>query len=334
MNTSLSRRLLLGSTLATLASSGASYSARAQAWPSRTVKIVVPNPPGAGIVDINARLLGQHLAPAIGQQIVIDNKPGASGNIGTEVVAKAPADGYTLLVSGPPLVVNPFLYATMPYEPLGDLVPVSMISSSPLMLVVHPSVPANSLQELVALAKAQPGKLNYGHLNYGSGGVGSTPFLATELFKAMAGINVTHVPYRGGAPALADLVGGQLTFMIENMPGTLPLVKSGKLRALAVTGSKRAALAPELPTFAEAGVPGYEVIGWTGVFAPKGTPPEILARLNAEMAKLLRSPEVKDQLAGLGAEPGGKTSAEFAAFVRAESARWGKIIKDLGIKPE
>ncbi len=326
----LSRRLMCSAAFAAaLVSKGASNGARAQSWPSRTIRIVVPNPAGAGIVDINARLLGQHLTPAIGQQIMIDNKPGASGNIGTEVVAKAPADGYTLLVSGPPLVVNPFLYATMPYEPLTDLVPVSMISSSPLMLVVHPSVPAASLQELVALAKAQPGKLNYG-----SGGVGSTPFLATELFKATTGINVTHVPYKGGAPALADLVGGQLTFMIENMPGTLPLVKSGKLRALAVTGAKRAALAPELPTFAEAGVPGYEVIGWTGVFAPKGTPPEILARLNAEMAKLLRSPDVKDQLAGLGAEPGGNTSAEFGAFVRAESARWGKIIKDLGIKPE
>ena len=321
----LSRRLMCSAAFAAVASGGA----RAQTWPNRTIRIVVPNPAGAGIVDINARLLGQHLTPAIGQQIMIDNKPGASGNIGTEVVAKAPADGYTLLVSGPPLVVNPFLYATMPYEPLTDLVPVSMISSSPLMLVVHPSVPAASLQELVALAKAQPGKLNYG-----SGGVGSTPFLATELFKATTGINVTHVPYKGGAPALADLVGGQLTFMIENMPGTLPLVKSGKLRALAVTGAKRAALAPELPTFAEAGVPGYEVIGWTGVFAPKGTPPEILARLNAEMTKLLRSPEVKEQLAGLGAEPGGNSSAEFGAFVRAESARWGKIIKDLGIKPE
>ncbi len=326
MHTALSRRLLLGSALAALSAG----TARAQAaWPNRTIRIVVPNPAGAGVVDINARLLGQHLTPAIGQQVMIDNRPGASGNIGTDVVAKAPADGYTLLVSGPPLVVNPFLYATMPYEPLTDLVPVSMISSSPLMMVVHPSVPATSVKELIALAKAQPAKLNYG-----SGGVGSTPFLATELFKAMAGIDVTHVPYKGGAPALADLVGGQLTFMIENMPGTLPLVKSGKLRALAVTGARRAVLAPELPTIAEAGVAGYEVIGWTGVFAPKGTPAEILARLNGEMAKLLRTPEVKDQLAALGAEPGGNTAAEFTAFTRAESARWGKIIKDLGIKPE
>ena len=326
MHTALSRRLLLGSALAALSAG----TARAQAaWPNRTIRIVVPNPAGAGVVDINARLLGQHLTPAIGQQVMIDNRPGASGNIGTDVVAKAPADGYTLLVSGPPLVVNPFLYATMPYEPLTDLVPVSMISSSPLMMVVHPSVPATSVKELIALAKAQPAKLNYG-----SGGVGSTPFLATELFKAMAGIDVTHVPYKGGAPALADLVGGQLTFMIENMPGTLPLVKSGKLRALAVTGARRAVLAPELPTIAEAGVAGYEVIGWTGVFAPKGTPAEILARLNGEMAKLLRTPEVKDQLAALGAEPGGNTAAEFTAFTRAESARWGKIIEDLGIKPE
>ena len=301
----------------------------AQTYPDRPVRIVVPFPAGAGVLDIMARLLAQHLGPALGQQIVIDNRPGAGGTVGADVVAKAPADGYTMLMGNPSLVVNPFLLAKMPYQPMTDFVPLTLVNSAPLLLVVHPSVPANSVQELIALAKAKPGQLNYG-----SGGVGSTPFLATELFKSMAGIDVTHVPYRGGAPALADLVGGQLTFMIENMPGTLPMVKSGKLKALGVTTSHRAALAPDIPTIAEAGLPGYEVVGWNGLFVVKDTPLAATARLYADLAKILRSAEVKEQMAALGAEPGGNTPAEFAAFVRAESARWGKIIQDKGIKPE
>ena len=299
------------------------------AWPDRPIRFIVPFAAGAGVLDIMARLVGQHLGQSLGQQVLIDNRPGAGGNVGAEVAAKAVPDGYTMLMGAVALVVSPYLYARLPFDPLTDLAPVTQVNSAPLMLVVHPSLPVNSVAELIAYAKARPGALNYG-----SGGVGATPFLATELFKSMAGIDVVHVPYKGGAPALADLVAGQLSFMIENVPGTLPFVKDGKLRALAITSRQRLALVPELPTMEEAGVPGYEMIGWNGIFVPKATPPEIVARLNAELVKVLRSTEVGEQLARLGAVPVGDTPEQFGAFVKAESARWGKIIKDLGIKPE
>lgn len=306
-----------------------SHPSMAQAWPTRSIRLVVPFPAGAGVSDIMSRLIGQHLTAATGQQVVVDNRPGAGGNVGAEIAAKAAPDGYTMVMGSSFLVVNPFLYAKMPYEPLTDFVPVTTVASNLLMLVVHPSVKATTVAELIAEAKARPGQLNYG-----SGGVGSTPYLATELFKSLVGIDVAHVPYRGGAPALADLVAGQLTFMIENMPGTMPYVSAGKLRALAVTSRQRSSLAPDLPTMAESGVPGYEMIGWNGLFVPKGTPPDVVARLHAELVKILRTPEVKQHLATLGAEPGGETPADFAKFVKAESERWGKIIKDKGIKPE
>jgi len=322
---SLSKRRLLA---LCLVAAPLARTAVAQNWPERPLRIVVPFPAGAGVLDIMARLLAQHLGPAFGQPIVIDNRPGASGTIGADVVAKAPADGYTVLMGNPSLVVTPFLLARMPYDPMTDFIPLTLVNTAPLLLVAHPSLPANSVTELIALARARPGELNYG-----SGGVGSTPFLATELFRSMANIDVTHVPYRGGAPALADLVGGQLSFMIENMPGTLPLVKAGKLKALGVTSDHRAALAPEIPTIAEAGLPGYEVVGWNGLFVVKDTPPAIAGMLYREVAKALRSARVEEQMAALGAEPGGNTPAEFTDFVRSESARWGRIIQEKGIKP-
>ena len=321
------RHLLYAAPLAALAAPFPA--AFAQAYPSRPIRFIVPFAAGAGVLDIMARLVGQHLGQSLGQQVLIDNRPGAGGNVGAEVAAKAVPDGYTMLMGAVALVVSPYLYARLPFDPLTDLAPVTQVNSAPLMLVVHPSLPVNSVAELIAYAKARPGALNYG-----SGGVGATPFLATELFKSMAGIDVVHVPYKGGAPALADLVAGQLSFMIENVPGTLPFVKDGKLRALAITSRQRLALVPELPTMEEAGVPGYEMIGWNGIFVPKATPPEIVARLNAELVKVLRSTEVGEQLARLGAVPVGDTPEQFGAFVKAESARWGKIIKDLGIKPE
>lgn len=321
------RRLLYSVPLAVLAPP--SSVAVAQAWPSRPIRFVVPFAAGAGVLDIMARLVGQHLGTSLGQQVVVDNRPGAGGNVGAEIAAKAAPDGYTILMGNTALVVSPYLYARLPFDPLGDLVPVTQVNSAPLLLVVHPSLPVKSVAELVAYAKAQPGKLNYG-----SGGVGTTPFLATELFKSLAGIDVVHVPYKGGAPALADLVAGQLSFMIENVPGTLPFVKDGKLRALAITSRQRLALVPDVPTMIEGGVPGYEMIGWNGIFVPKGTPAEVVTRLGADLARILRTAEVKEQMARLGAVPVGSTPAEFAAFVQAESQRWGKIIKDLGIKPE
>jgi len=298
-----------------------------QTYPTRPIRMVVPSSPGAGVTDIMARLIGQHLSANIGQQIVIDNRPGASGILGSEVVSRAVPDGYTLLIANVSLVVNPYLYPKMPYDPLKDFLPITMVNSAPLLLVVHPSIAAKSVMELIAYAKAHPGQLNYG-----SGGLGSTPYLAAELFKSLSGIDVVHVPYKGGAPALSDLVGGQLSFMIENMPGTMPYARAGSLRALAITSLQRSQLAPELPTMAEAGVPGYEMSGWNGIFAVKGTPPEIVMRLHSALAKILRSAEMRQEMAVLGAEPIGDTPEEFAEFLRADMARWGRIIQEKGIR--
>jgi len=244
MTGTLTRRgALLGSLLA-------ATPALAQTWPSRPIRYVVPFAAGAGVLDIMARIVAQHLSEKVDQQVVVDNKPGAGGIVGAEIVAKAAPDGYTMLMANTALVVAPYLYARMTFDPFVDLVPVTMVNSAPLMLVVHPSLPAGSVAEFLSYARANPGKLNYG-----SGGVGTTPFLAAELLKSMTGIDAVHVPYKGGAPALADLVAGQIAFMIENVPGTLPMVKDGKLRALAITSNKRSTLVPELPTMAEAGVP-------------------------------------------------------------------------------
>ena len=300
-----------------------------QVYPTRPIHLVVPSSAGAGVTDIMARLVGRHLSARIGQQIVIDNRPGASGILGSEVVSRAAPDGYTLLIANVSLVVNPFLYPKVPYDPLTDFMPVTMVNSAPLLLVVHPSIAAKSVAELIAYAKSHTGQLNYG-----SGGLGSTPYLAAELFKSLSGIDVLHVPYKGGAPALSDLVGGQLSFMIENMPGTMPYVMARNLRALAITSPQRSPLAPELPTMAEAGVSGYEMSGWNGIFAVKGTPPEIVGRVHSEVAKILRAPEVRRELAALGAEPVGDTPDEFGAFLKADMARWGKIIQEKGIRSD
>ncbi|GEP61391.1 Bug family tripartite tricarboxylate transporter substrate binding protein [Reyranella soli] len=316
------RGALLGSLLA-------ATPALAQTWPSRPIRYVVPFAAGAGVLDIMARIVAQRLSEKIDQQVVVDNKPGAGGNIGAEIVARAAPDGYTMLMANTALMVAPYLYAKMTFDPLVDLVPVTMVNSAPLMLVVRPSLPVRSVPEFLFYAKANPGKLNYG-----SGGVGTTPFLAAELLKSMTGINAVHVPYKGGAPALADLVAGQIAFMIENVPGTLPMVKDGKLRALAITSRKRSPLVPELPTMAEAGVPDYEMVGWNGVFLPKGTPGDIGAKLHAALTAVLRSKPVDEQMAALGAEAIGNRQATFAAFVKSESVRWGVLIKEKGIKPE
>jgi tripartite-type tricarboxylate transporter receptor subunit TctC len=300
-----------------------------QVYPTRPIHLVVPSSAGAGVTDIMARLVGRHLSTRIGQQIVIDNRPGASGILGSQVVSRAAPDGYTLLIANVSLVVNPFLYPKMPYDPLTDFMPVTMVNSAPLLLVVHPSIAAKSVTDLITYAKSRPGQLNYG-----SGGLGSTPYLAAELFKSLSGIDVVHVPYKGGAPALSDLVGGQLSFMIENMPGTMPYVMAGTLRAIAITSAQRSPLAPELPTMIEAGVPDYEMSGWNGIFAVKGTPREIVETLHSEVAKLLRAPEVRRELAALGAEPVGDTPDEFGAFLKADMARWGKIIQEKGIRSD
>src|SRR3954467_5856322 len=306
-----------------------SQAALAQAWPNRPVRFVVPYAAGAGINDIMARLVGQHLGAGLGQPVGIENRAGSGGVAGPEAAAKAAPDGYTFLMTNVSLVTSAYMYPKLPYDPQKDLVPVTLVATSPLLLVVHPSVAAQSVQELVTLAKANPGKLNFG-----SGGIGSTPHLSVELFKSAAGFDAVHVPYKGGAPALNDLIGGQLSFMIENVPGTMPYVKSGKLRALAITSAQRSPLEPALPTMAESGVPGYEVVGWQGLFAVAGTAPDIVARLQAEVAKVLQQPDVRGRLAALGAEPVGSTPEEFGAYFRAENARWGRIIREKNIRSE
>jgi tripartite-type tricarboxylate transporter receptor subunit TctC len=303
--------------------------ATAQTYPAKSVRMVVPFAAGAGSNDIMARLVAQKLTEGFGQQVVVDNRPGASGIIGTDIVAKAQPDGYTLLMMSLTFAVNPSLFSKLPFDTVKDLTPVTLVASAPLMLVVHPSVPAKSVAEFIAYAKANPGKLNFG-----SGGPGTTPHLAGEMLKMMAGLQMTHIPYKGGAPALADLVGGHIQFMCENIPGTLPFAKAGKLRALAVTDLKRSPLLPELPTLDEAGLKGYQIVGWNGLFVPAGTPQAIVNQLYAAVGRALALPDVKERLAVMGADGVGDTPQHFSAFIKAEIRKWAQVVKAAGIKVE
>jgi tripartite-type tricarboxylate transporter receptor subunit TctC len=300
----------------------------AAAYPTRPIRLVVPFAPG-GSNDIMARLAGQKLSESLGTQVVVDNRAGGSGIIGTDIAAKAAPDGYTLLMMSLTFAVNPSLYSKLPYDTEKDLAPVTLVASAPLMLVVHPSLPAKSVQELIAYAKANPGKLNFG-----SGGPGTTPHLAGEMLKMMAGVKMTHVPYKGGGPALTDLVGGQIQLMLENIPSTLLHAKSGRLRALAVSGLKRSPLVPDLPTLDEAGLKGYEIVGWNGFFVPAGTSRSIVTLLYKETAKALGQADVKERLATMGAEPVGSSPDEFRAFVKTEIVKWAKVVKAAGLKVE
>lgn len=300
--------------------------AASDTYPAKAVRVVVPFAPG-GSNDIMARLIGQKFTEFFGQQFVIDNRPGASGIIGTDIVAKAQPDGYTLLVMSLTLAVNPSLHRRLPFNTEKDLIPITLIASAPLMLVVHPSLPVHSVKDFIAYTKANPGKLNFG-----SGGPGSTPHLAGEMLKTMAGLRMTHVPYKGGGPALADLVGGQIQLMLENIPSTLPYVKAGRLRALAVTSLNRSPLVPDLPTLDQAGVKGYELTGWNGLFAPAGTPKQITNRLHSATMKALAEPEVKKRLATMGAEGVGDTPEHFRAFVQGEIKKWATVVKEAGMQ--
>jgi tripartite-type tricarboxylate transporter receptor subunit TctC len=307
----------------------AAHAVIGQAYPSKPIRMVVPFAAGAGSNDIMARLIAQKLSESFGQQVVVDNRPGASGIVGCDIVAKAQPDGYTVLMMSLTFAVNPSLFRKLPFDSEKDFAPVTMVASAPLMLVVHPSVPVKSVAELVAYAKANPDKLNFG-----SGGPGSTPHLAGEMFKMMAGVRITHIPYKGGAPALADLVGGQIQLMLENIPGTLPFVKAGKLRALAVTDTKRSPVVADLPTLDAAGLKGYELIGWNGLFLPKGTANPIVTKLYSETRQTLMLPDVEERLAQMGAEGVGDTSEHFAVFIKAEIAKWAKVVQAAGIRVE
>jgi tripartite-type tricarboxylate transporter receptor subunit TctC len=299
----------------------------AQAWPSKPIKWVVPFAPG-GTTDILARTVGEKLGAALGQPVIVENRPGAGGGVGADFVAKSPPDGYTL-VGGTisTHAINASLYKSLPYDPVRDFVPITLIARLPNLLVVNPSVPAKNVAELVALMKANPGKYTFA-----SSGNGTSQHLSGELFKSIAGVDMQHVPYKGSPPALQDVVGGQVTMTFDNITTALPLAKAGNLRALAVTTAQRSAVAPEIPTMAEAGLAGYEIGSWQGVFAPAGTPPEIVRRLNTEIVRILKSPEIHDKLIALGAEPVGNSVDEFTAMVRSEVAKWGDVVKRSGAR--
>ena len=302
--------------------------AHAQDYPSRPVRIVVPFAPG-GPNDIIVRLVAQKLTETWTQPFLIENRPGAGGNIGTDFVAKAAPDGYTLLSVGPgSLIINP-LIGKVPYDTARDFAPVTLMARAPNALVAHPSLPAGSVKELIELARSQPGRVNYG-----SGGNGSTPHLAGAMFAAMAGIALTHVPYKGTAPATADLIGGQVQIAFLGIPTVLPHVKSGKLHVLAVTGKHRSPELPGVPTVDEAGVPGYELSPWYGLLAPAGTPREVVVRLGEEVSRVVRAPEMKEKLAVQGAEVAGGSPEEFAALIRADTSTWSRVVRDAGIRIE
>jgi tripartite-type tricarboxylate transporter receptor subunit TctC len=323
------RRRTALSLAAALAVSTPQAVAAADAYPSKPIRFVVAFPPGGG-TDIIARSIAQKLAERLAQQVVVDNRPGAGGNIGTDIVAKSAPDGYTLLMgSAGPLAINASLFASMPFDPVRDLAPVTLAASTPNVLVVHPSVRATTVKELIALAKERPGEINFA-----SSGHGTPAHLAGELFDSMAGVKMIHVPYKGAAPALADLLGGQVQIMFSTMPPALPHVKDGKLRALAVTSAKRSPAMPELPTVDEAALHGFEANTWHGVLVPAGTPPPIIARLNREIVAILHLPDVVERLSGQGAEPVGGTPEEFAAYIKSETLKWAKVVRESGAKAE
>ena len=302
--------------------------AAAQTYPNRPVRIVAPFPAGGGL-DLVSRALGQRLSTALGQSIIIDNRSGADGMIGTEQVAKAAPDGYTLLISSTgPMVINPALNIKMPYDTLRNFAPITLVVVQSLCLVVHPSLPVKSVKELIALAKAKPGQLNYG-----SGGIGNGAHLAGEIFRTITSIDIVHVPYKGAAPAVVDLLAGQVQMMLNSIPVLLPFIKSAKLRALAVGADKRMAILPEVPTMRESGIAKFDANSWYGFFAPAGTPKEIVSRLNYESAKILRSQEMRDFMSPQGAEAIGDSPEEFSAHIRSELAKWAQAVKTAGVRP-
>jgi tripartite-type tricarboxylate transporter receptor subunit TctC len=300
----------------------------AEAYPSKIVRIIVPFPPGGG-TDVIARVIAQKLTESWGQQVIVENKAGASGTIGSDLVAKSPADGYTLLLTATHHAINLSMYKQLPYDTLRDFVPVAYIAASPNLLLLHPSVPANNVQELIAYVKSKPGGLNYA-----SSSVGGATHLTGELFKTAAGIELQHIPYKGAAPAMTDLLGGQVPMMFDVIPTALAHVRSGRLKAIAVTSARRTTVMPEVPTIAESGIPGFEAISWFGLYAPAATPKETVNKLNADFNRVLQLPEVKDKLAAQGAEPIAMTPEQFAGYLRAEIVKWAKAIKDSGAKAE
>lgn len=305
---------------------GVSTNAAAQSYPAKPITIVVPYPPG-GPTDIVARLVGQKLGEKMGQQVIIDNRPGAGGNVGAALVARAAPDGYTLLLATTAHAINPSVFPSLNYNIVKDFSPVVLLTSLPLVVVTNAAVPAKNIQELIALAKSKPNQIAYA-----SSGNGQSTHLAAELFKTMAGVSMTHVPYKGSAPALADLAGGQVSVMFDTMLSAMPQVKAGRLNALAVTTATRSGAAPNLQTVAESGVPGYEAVAWSGLLAPAQTPPDIVARLNSEINAILKQPEISKRLLNDGADPVGGTAEQFSTHIVKEVQKWAGVAKASGAK--
>jgi tripartite-type tricarboxylate transporter receptor subunit TctC len=315
-------------TLAALAALALPMTAHAQAWPSRQpIRFVIPYPPG-GASDVTARTLGAKMAESLGQSVVIENRPGANGIIALEHVAKSAPDGYTILMANlGPNAINPVVYSKLPYDAIKDFTPITLTSIVPQIMVVNPSLPVKSVQELIAYIKANPGKVNYA-----SAGNGASNHLSAELFNTMAGVKMVHVPYKGDTPAMTDVIAGTVGVMFPTAIAASPHVKSGKLRAIGVTSTKRIPSLPDIPTVAEAGVPGFEAVSWGGVMAPGGAPPEVVARLNAEINRILKLPDVSEKLQSLGAEIVGSTPQQFAEYLQSEIAKWGKVARDNNVK--
>ena len=303
--------------------------AAAQSYPANPVRLVSPYPPG-GANDILARIIGQKLGEDLGQQIVVENRGGATGNIGAELVAKAPPDGYTLLMGqASNLSINISLMGKLPFDPIKDFAPITLVATTPNLLVVHPSLPVKTVKDLVALAKAKPGSLNYA-----SSGSGSAGHLAAELFKQVAHVNIVHIPYKGAAPALTDVVAGQAQLYFTSPISAQPFVRGGRLRMVAVTSLKRSPSMPDIPTVAESGYPDFDVVSWWGILAPAGVPREIISKLHMQIVKILAMPDVKAKLAEQGADAASNTPEQFAAYIKSEITKWGRLIKELGVKPE
>jgi len=301
--------------------------ATAQGYPAKPIRWISPWPAG-GANDIFSRAIGQRIGESLGQQVLVDNRPGAAGTIGSDIAAKAPADGYTLVMgSSPTHAIAPALYPALPYDPLRDFSAVTLVGSVPNVLVLHPSVPAKTVKEFIAVAKARPGKLNFA-----STGNGTSQHLSAELFKFMAGLDMVHIPYKGTAPALTELVAGQVDLAFENMPALIPHIQAGRLRALAVTTTKRSAVMPELPTIAEAALPGYDASVWFGVFAPAGTPRPVIDRLHGEILKALQTQDLKSRMIAMGTDVSGMGPDDFSAYVRKEIPKWANLVKAAGVK--
>ena len=307
--------------------SAAPFALHAQAWPAKQIRIIVPFPPG-GFNDTLGRILAQDLPKTLGQSVIVENKPGGGSIIGTELAAKSAPDGYTLFIAALPFAVVQSLSKTS-FDVTKDFAPITLAGVSDNMLVAHPAFPVNSVQDLIKFAKEKPGRINYG-----SSGAGTSVHLCMELFKTMTGTFMTHIPYKGSAPVVTDLIGGQVDIMFDNLPNVIQHVKGGRMKALAVSGGKRSPLAPEVPTVAEAGVPGFEVTVWFGLLAPAGTPREIVQRLNAESTKIINSPDVTDRFVKQGVEPRTGTPEQFGDLVKSEVVRWAKVIKDAGIRAD